>query len=291
MMRRYVDGARAALRQILPGNKQPRLSDNESAQERQRAESLKEKDRRVELELQTQSAAQRGRQDQARRQPRPSVGEVRFGDLRRLRPISRNYGLDRGRPIDRYYIENFLASHADDIRGRVLEIKDSAYSRRYGSERVNVYDVLDIEEDNPHATIVADLTKADNVPSDMFDCIVFTQTLHVIYDLNAAVQTLQRILKPGGILLATFPGISQTSCARRDEYFCWALTTLSARLLFEEAFPAENLEIEAHGNVLAVIAFMQGLAVKELRPRELDHHDPDYELLITLRAVKPNEGS
>ena len=289
MTRRYVDGARAALRQLLLGYKQLRLSDNESAQERQRAERLKEKDRR--LELQTQSAAKRGKQDKARRKRRPSVGEVRFGDLRRLSPISRDYGLDRGRPIDRYYIEKFLAGHADDIRGRVLEIKDSAYTRKFGSERVKVSDVLDIEEDNQHATIVADLTSADHVPSDMFDCIIFTQTLHVIYDLNAAVQTLQRILKPGGILLATFPGISKTSCARRDHYFYWALTTLSARRLFAEAFPAENVEIEAHGNVLAVIAFMQGLAVKDLRRRELDHQDPDYELLITLRAVKPNEGS
>jgi SAM-dependent methyltransferase len=289
MTRRYFDGARAALRQLLLGYKQIRLSDNESAQERQRAERLKEKDRR--LALQTQSAAQRGTQDKARRKRRPSVGEVRFGDLRRLSPISRDYGLDRGRPIDRYYIEKFLAGHADDIRGRVLEIKDSAYTRKFGSERVNVSDVLDIEEDNPHATIVADLTSADHVPSDTFDCIIFTQTLHVIYDLNAAVQTLQRILKPGGILLATFPGISKTSCARRDHYFYWALTTLSARRLFAEAFPAENVEIEAHGNVLAVIAFMQGLAVRDLRRRELDHQDPDYELLITLRAVKPNEGS
>jgi SAM-dependent methyltransferase len=208
-----------------------------------------------------------------------------------LSPISRKFGLDRGRPIDRYYIVNFLVCHSDDIRGHVLEIKDSRYTRRYGGERVNVSDVLDIAEDNPQATIVADLTSADNVPSDTFDCIILTQTLHVIYDLNAAVQTLQRILKPGGILLATFPGITQTSCASLDEHYCWALTTLSARRLFAEAFPAENVEIEAHGNVLAVIAFMQGLAVDELRREELDHQDPDYELLITLRAVKPNEGS
>src|SRR5689334_3710614 len=44
----------------------------------------------------------------------PSVGEVRLGDLRRLTPISRNWGFDRGQPVDRYYIENFLAVQSSD---------------------------------------------------------------------------------------------------------------------------------------------------------------------------------
>jgi SAM-dependent methyltransferase len=289
MMRRYVDGARAALRQLLPGNKQRRLSDNELAQERQRAESLKEKVRRS--ELQTQSAAQRGTQDKARRKQRPPVGGIRFGNLRRLSPISQNYGLDRGRSIDRYYIENFLACHADDIRGHVLDIHDASYTQKFGGKQVTVSDVLHVDQSNPRATIVADLSSADHIPSDTFDCIILTQTLHLIYDVRSAIRTTQRILKPGGVLLATFPGISQIS---RDEWrhsWYWAFTTRSARRLFEEAFPPDNVEVEAHGNVLAAISFLHGLAVKELRREELDYQDPDYELLITLRAVKPNEGS
>ena len=217
-------------------------------------------------------------------------GGVRFGDLdlRRLDPISRNFGVDRGRPIDRYYIQNFLTHQADDIRGRVLEIKDAFYTRKYGGGRVDVSDVLDMVEDNRQATIVADLTRADNVPSDAFDCIILTQTLHLIYDVRSAIRTLYRILKPGGVLLATFPGISQISCREAgSDYWCWMFTQLSARRLFEEAFPAGNIKVEAHGNVLVAIAFLHGLTVKELRREELDYHDPDYEVLITLRAVKP----
>jgi SAM-dependent methyltransferase len=219
------------------------------------------------------------------------VGGVRFGDFRRLEPISRKFGLDRGRPIDRYYIEGFLARHSRDIRGRVLEIKDSDFTRKYGGDRVTASDVLDIEASNKRATIVADLTRAEKVPSDAFDCIICTQTLHFIYDIAAAVRTLWRILKPGGTLLATFPGIGQTSCKKLDEQYCWALSTLAARQLCEEAFPGTNVEIEAHGNVLAAVAFLEGLAVRELRKDELDHHDPEYELLITLRAVKPEVDS
>jgi SAM-dependent methyltransferase len=219
---------------------------------------------------------------------RTPVGEVRL--LRRLNPISPTFGFDRGQPIDRYYINNFLASQAADIRGRVLEVRRNDYTCRYGGEDVNVSDVLDIAEDNHRATIHADLTRADHVPSDAFDCIILTQTLHFIYDLRLAVQTLYRILKPGGVLLATFPGISKTSCrecTQHGEYYRWMFTQLSARQLFEEAFPTANLRVEAHGNVLAAVSFLHGLAVEELHQDELDYHDPDYEVLITLRAVKP----
>jgi glycosyltransferase involved in cell wall biosynthesis len=217
----------------------------------------------------------------------PPVGWVRFGSLRRVTPVSRLFGYDRGQPIDRYYIEDFLARHAADVRGRVLEIGDDSYTRKYGGRRVKISDVLHATAGNPQATIVADLTRADHIPSDAFDCIIFTQTLHLIYDLHSAIRTLYRILKPGGVLLATFPGISQISQDEWGDHWHWALTTISARRLFEEAFPAANVKVEAHGNVLAATSFLHGLAAEELRQKELNYRDPSYELLIALRAVKP----
>jgi SAM-dependent methyltransferase len=219
---------------------------------------------------------------------RPPVGEVRL--LRRLRPVSTTFGFERGQPVDRYYIETFLAQHTEDIRGRVLEIRGDDYTRRFGGQRVEVSDVLDVAEDNRRATIHADLTQADHVPSDAFDCIILTQTLHFIYDVHSAARTLYRILKPGGVLLATFPGISKSGCrecGKHGEYYCWMFTKLSTQRLFDETFPAADIAIEAHGNVLAAVSFLHGLAVEELRRDELDHHDPDYEVLLTLRAVKP----
>jgi SAM-dependent methyltransferase len=211
-----------------------------------------------------------------------------MGSLRRVMPVSREFGYDRGLPIDRYYIEGFLARYAEDIQGRVLEIKDDSYTRKFGGGHVEISDVLDIEEDNPQATIVADLTHADHVPSDAFDCIIFTQTLQLIHDVRSAVRTLYRILKPGGVLLASFPGISSQGDRHRWEWH-WMFTSYSAQRLFEEAFPAGNIKIDAHGNVLAAIAFLHGLAVEELSQEELDYRDLDYEVLITLRAVKPEE--
>jgi SAM-dependent methyltransferase len=217
----------------------------------------------------------------------PRVGGVDFGSLRRLTPISRQFGFDRGLPIDRYYIENFLTRYANDIRGRVLEIGDNSYTQRFGGTSVTRSEVLHVEEGNPQATFVGDLTNADHIPSDTFDCFILTQTLHLIYDVQEALRTIHRILKPGGIVLATFPGISQISNDQWADYWYWSFTTLSAQRLFEEFFPKEDVKVEAYGNVLAAIAFLQGIAVEELSRQELDYRDPNYEVLITVRAVKP----
>jgi SAM-dependent methyltransferase len=224
-----------------------------------------------------------------RRRYRTPVSRVSFGNLRRVTPMCRVFGYDRGQPVDRYYIENFLAHHARDIRGRVIEIGDDSYTRRFGGHRIAKSDMLHVTENNPRATIVADLTRADHVPSDAFDGIIVTQTLHLMYDVRAAIRALHRILKPGGILLATFPGISQISQDEWGDYWYWSFTPLSARRLFEEVFPAASVEIGAYGNVVTAVAFLHGLAAEELRQEERDYRDADYGVLITLRAAKPED--
>jgi SAM-dependent methyltransferase len=203
--------------------------------------------------------------------------------------LSLDYGSSRGLEIDRYYIEKFLAEYADDIHGRVLEIKHSTYTRRYGQDRVTKSDVLHPVEGNPDATIVADLTKADHLPSDCYDAIIFTQTLQVIYDIRTVIATLYRILKPGGVLLATVSGMAQLSLDDFDKWGeYWRFTSLSARLLFEEAFPMGYVTVHPYGNVLAAISFLEGLACEDLKRSELDTRDRSYEVLIA-RAVKPNK--
>lgn len=215
------------------------------------------------------------------------VDEMQFGMLRRLTPISRDWGWDRGLPIDRYYIENFLAREAAHIWGHVLEIGDNSYTVRFGGSNVEKSDVLHVTEGNPMATIVADLTAAPHIPSDTFDCILLIQTLQLIYDVRSAIHTLYRILKPGGILLATFPGISQTYDRTWGNHWCWNFTPLSAQRLFQEAFPDAHVKIESFGNVLAAISFLHGLAKEELRQEELDYYEPGYEVTIAVKAMKP----
>jgi SAM-dependent methyltransferase len=219
---------------------------------------------------------------------RPALGRIDFGDLRRLSPVSKKFGLDRGHSVDRYYIERFLAEYLADIRGTVLEVGDNRYTKKFGQERVSRSDVLHVEEGHPQATIVADLSRDPTLAANRFDCIICTQTLHVIYDLRAALQCLYRILKPGGVLLATLAGISQVSRFDMDRWGdYWRVTTLSTRRLFDGAFPPESVQINAYGNVLSAVAFLHGIAAGELAEDELNYCDPDYQLVIAVRAVKP----
>jgi Methyltransferase domain len=217
----------------------------------------------------------------------PEIGAARLGDLRRVTPFSRRFGSDRGLPVDRYYIERFLVAH-HDVRGRVLEIKDDYYTRRFGGDRVTRSEVLHVVPDNPRATIVADLTDADHIQSEAFDCIILTQVLPFIRDPRAAVRTLHRVLAPGGIVLATVPGICQIDRHEMDRWGdYWRFTSLSARVLFEDVFAAQLVSVETYGNVLAAVALLYGLASTELHQKELDHRDPDYEVVIAVRAGKP----
>ncbi|MDH3639406.1 MAG: methyltransferase domain-containing protein [Gammaproteobacteria bacterium] len=218
----------------------------------------------------------------------PPVGEVNFGDLRRLTPISRHFGYERGSPVDRYYIENFLEACSTDIKGRVLEIGDNAYTTRFGGSRVITKNVLHVHDNNASAAFVGDLTEAPHIPSDSFDCFILTQTLHLIFDLRAAINTIYRILKPGGVLLATAPGISHLSVDEWADYWCWSFTPSTLRRLFAETFPENHVSVEQFGNVLASIAFLQGLSTGELTREELDCNDRCYPLLVTVRAVKPH---
>ena len=210
------------------------------------------------------------------------------GDLRHPTPVVPHFGGGRGKPVDRHYIERFLAANAADIRGRVLEVAEDAYTRRYGGAQVTHSDIIHADDTNPNATVVADLAEAFDIPSDSYDCFICTQTLTYIYPVQSAIATIHRILRPGGVLLATVPGISQMSPYDRDrwgEY--WRFTTQSMRRLLYDSFPRENVRVEAYGNMLASTAFLQGLAVEDLRHGELEHHDQRYEMLIAGRALKP----
>jgi len=207
-----------------------------------------------------------------------------LGALRRTTPLSDVHGFDRGTPVERHYIERFLETHRQDIRGRVLEMGDSHYTRRYGAAVARA-DVLDIVPDNPHATIIADLTAADAIPADSFDCFIFTQTLHLIYDVPAALAHTHRILRPGGVLLATVPGVGRVANPG-DGTTYWSFTTASCTRLFGEAFGQASIAVAAHGNVLTCIGRLMGLACEDLSRAELDLDDPRFPLVVTVRAVK-----
>lgn len=223
----------------------------------------------------------------ARALVRPAVGSVDFGDLDRLRPISDDWGFERGTPIDRFYIEEFLALRAGDIAGDVLEIGEPMYTARFGGDRVRRLEVLHIHEGYPGVTIVGDLTRPQDFEPAQFDCIVLTQTLNIIYDTHPVVHSVHKLLKPGGVVLATFPGISKLSRADADFWgYNWAFTSMSASRMFGDVFGPENVELESVGNVKAATAFLYGLAAEELTFAELAYRHRDFEVLLRVRATR-----
>jgi SAM-dependent methyltransferase len=233
----------------------------------------------------------RGIRRQAKRLLRvgaPGVGAVRWADLRRTKPISHGWGFERGTPVDRYYIEGFLRDRTADVAGHVLEVKDAAYTRQFGGERVTRSAVLDLDADNPDATIITDLNNPVELPTGAFDCIILTQTLHLIYDFSSAIRHLARSLAPGGVLLLTVPGITRVPTSHDGTWY-WSFTRDSVRRLLEEHFPQSLVEVSARGNVLAATAFLHGLALEELRSEELEHNDPEYPLIVMARAQSPAE--
>ena len=222
--------------------------------------------------------------DELRRYGRDRVD---WGDLRRTRPVSSNWGYDRGKPVDRYYIEGFLKEHAGYVRGRVLEIQEDDYSRRFGGDQLESVDVVDIRATNPRANLIADLRRASALSSGVYDCIILTQTIHVIDDMEAVVRECYRLLKPGGTLLVTLPCLSRVCLEYGPDGDFWRATEAGARRLFSAAFPPHAIETRVYGNVLAGTAFTYGLGSEEVTPQELDETDPYHPTLIGVCAIKP----
>jgi SAM-dependent methyltransferase len=200
-------------------------------------------------------------------------------------PLSSYWGLDRGTPVDRYYVERFLKEQAADIRGRVVELQDRGYTDRFGSA-VDRSEVLDVNPNNPLATVVADLTTAHSVPNNSFDCFILTQTLQFIFDVPAAVNHVHRMLRPGGVVLVTVPSVSRIAPVYGLERDYWRFTTASCRRLFGTVFGADAVAVRSYGNVRTATAFLSGLASEELSRRELDAQDEYFPLIVAVRAVK-----
>ena len=221
---------------------------------------------------------------------RRPVGRIRFGDLGETAPVDANFGYGRGTPIDRFYIERFLQTHQAEIAGRVLEIGDDSYSRRFGGNRITRQDVLHVHAGNPAATIVGDLSMADVLPDNCFHCVILTQTLHLVYDMRAALAHLHAALRPGGVLLLTVPGVSSVDRHSWGGSWYWSLTQAAVHRLLQDQFGAGVLSTQSVGNVLAATCFLQGLALEDVTPSKLLAHDPAYPVLVTALARKAAQG-
>ena len=209
--------------------------------------------------------------------------------LRRLRPYRSEFGGRRGKYIDRFYIEAFLETCQASIRGHVAEIQSDEYTRLFGKGRVTHSDIIDLNESNEKRTITVDLAQSHSVPENAFDCILCTQTLFLIRDYASALRSLYTMLKPAGVLLVTVPGISPVvrgGLIAGEGADWWRFTARSAQHVFSQVFGDANVYVQTYGNVLTATAFLHGLVQEELTRQEVEFYDPDYEVVIGVKATK-----
>jgi len=203
-----------------------------------------------------------------------------------VKPISDIYGFDRGKPLDRCYIEKFLEENSNDILGDCLELLNDEYTKRYGGSRVTKSVILDIEKENQKATLISDLRNLAGVADNSFDCIILTQVLQFIDDLDASILECYRVLKPGGVLLATLPSISRIDCTSGEVGDYWRFTTASARFLFEKKFKKENIVVDSKGNAGAGIYFYAGMSEEDTTKKFFQANDRNFPLIVTVKAIK-----
>lgn len=205
--------------------------------------------------------------------------KVNLAELIRTTPISRKFGVDLGTPIDRYYIESFIGENQAMIRGEILEIEDDHYSQKYGVDVVSI-DVLNVVN-TPKCTIVGDLASGEGIPTDQYDCIICTQTIQVIFDLNNTLLHLMNALIPGGKLLVSASGISQISRFDYDrwgEY--WRFTELSLEKISMQCSLCSKVQVKSYGNVASAKAFLDGVPLELMNEKVLNFHDNDYQLSV-----------
>ncbi|MCH6234050.1 glycosyltransferase [Cognataquiflexum rubidum] len=216
----------------------------------------------------------------------PKQHKINLGDFNRLNPFSKTFGYDRGGPIDRYYIEEFLKDSSIHIQGRVLEIGDNEYTLRYGKEKVRQSEILHVNESNAQATIIGDLSDAPQIADNSFDCIILTQTLHLVYDYKAVIRTCYRILKPGGIMLLTVPGITPIDYEEWGNTWYWSFTGLAIEKILSEVFNPNHTKVQTFGNVYVATAFLYGMGLPEVKQEKLEFNDPQMQVIVTAKAIK-----
>ncbi len=205
--------------------------------------------------------------------------------LNNKKPLSNVYGLDRGTPIDRYYIENFLSSNKGLIKGSCLELLNNNYTNKFGEGEVSKSDILDIDQKNHQATIYGDLRNLYNMADNQYDCIILTQVFQFIDDVPAAIKECYRILKSGGALLITVPALGRIDCVGGIDGDYWRFTRASLAYLLKQSFPENNLTINSLGNVLASVNFLIGASFEESK-LNTNFNDDNFPLIITAIAKK-----
>ena len=222
----------------------------------------------------------------------PIIRHLRALQFRRLQPM--HQGGSTGLSTIRYYWADFLNQHRADIRGKGLEVGETATIRAYGDDALTQAHAIDLAPHNDDVRVVADLSRADHIAADQYDCFVNQFTTAVIYDIDAALFHAIRLLKPNGVLLVNFwcvdfylhRGLDMGTGEPLYMYH-WFTPIQVQNMLRKLGLGDDDFALTIYGNLLTRMAFLMNVPAREFTQAELDYQDPGQPLLICARIVKP----
>lgn len=208
----------------------------------------------------------------------------------KLTPVSRSFGYDRGTPIDRIYIADFLKRNINCFKGDCLEIGYPEFLLKFNVpiDNINVIGVNDNK--SPYKFINCDLTDGLSIPAKKFDLFVCTQTYNFIYDYVRAVENSARLLKDTGTLIGTVSGLSSVSSyddSRWGDYYRFSTTCI--KQVLGQFF--NNVEVFSYGNFFSTIHYLAGYSYQDVLDKNLlMESDPLYPIIICFKASNPKIG-
>ena len=212
--------------------------------------------------------------------------------FRRMIPF--NQGASTGLSTIRYYWADFLDKHRKDIRGIGLEVGEVSTIRAYGGDAITRADAIDLAAHNDDVRVVADLSRADHIAGDQYDCFVNQFTTAVIHDIDAALYHAIRFLKPGGVLLINFWCVDfylhrglDMGTGEPLYMHHWFTPIQVQNMLHRLTLTEDDFTLTIYGNLLTRMAFLMNVPAQDFTQAELNHRDPGQPLLICARIVKP----
>jgi len=203
-----------------------------------------------------------------------------------IKPVSRKFGLERGKAIDRYYIEQFLYKNESFIHGDCLEVADNTYTLKYGGTKVKNSYILHVKGWGENA-IKGNFETGEGIEENRYDCAIITQTLMYTFDLRKSVENIYRLLKKNGSALITVAGIAQISRYDADIWGSYyGFHEDAMRKLFEPLFGRENVIVQTYGNVKTSIALLYGMCQEDLKIEDFEVNDKDYPVIVSVIATK-----
>ena len=208
-------------------------------------------------------------------------------DKSRVYPVNDIFGYRRGTPIDRYYIEQAMKDYSSYIKGTVLEVGGSEYTKKFSKTKKNDSFILNYTQMEGDQIIVGDLSNKHSVEGYKFNTFICTQTLNFIYDFHTAIDTSYELLNHGGYYLGTVASVSNISKydnSRWGDYWRFTKKGLTTSL---EKSNFDVIDIKAYGNVLSAKAIFDGCVVEDFEDITLlDHFDPVYPIIVSFLCRK-----